>query len=534
MKRFLDYKNPNAITKESMLPDGKFIVDYVQKNGGVTKLPDGSPGKKLPPHLHFSIGALARAACAAGYSIAELDGEKIQELIDSLKGSAKRSAKLGVLRLNELINRRGEFPEIDIFLPAQPLVIAKRCVKPSDKYARSSKEPCAQLLWDDIQAFATKRRGVDENGDPIPPEESEFGLVTEKKYGDIVKQAINTLVLEGYLTGEETLRLRDICSETMIKAFAKGWQRRIQSGEVSNDADYYYNMISKMRFIAEVMGAGKKELKRIQKIVDKINGKRKYKKRGSKMSPVRKQFVRDFSRDYYYQNKLFGSPEELQKRAQKVLDNWDRSKTNERMLAIKMGIAACINAILYRASPIRRKNLNDLRFRGENATLIFNDRNDLYIFLSEDMVKNGRSIEHEADKDAFPIVKWFIDEVRPKWIHSHPYGSKLVDSDYLFPSKRADRPLEVETMADHYYQAIGQLGLSGLTFHLARHISVFLILAENPNAWSEACEILGDTLSSVRDFYAWMDDERTHKQGRIYLQNSVKNARKYKEGQRNA
>ncbi|WP_114011759.1 hypothetical protein [Cohaesibacter intestini] len=49
--RFLGHKNPNAITKESLLPDGKFLLDYVQKNGGIQKLPDGSPGQKLPPPL---------------------------------------------------------------------------------------------------------------------------------------------------------------------------------------------------------------------------------------------------------------------------------------------------------------------------------------------------------------------------------------------------------------------------------------------------------------------------------------------------
>ena len=204
------------------------------------------------------------------------------------------------------------------------------------------------------------------------------------------------------------------------------------------------------------------------------------------------------------------------------------------MLAIKMGIAACCNAILYRASPIRRKNLSQLRFRGEAATLIMNDNDDLFIFLPGREVKNGCAIEHDADDDALPIVKWYIDNIRPKWIRDHPYGCKMIDSDYLFPSLKADAPLDPDTLADHYACGIGQLGLAGLTFHLARHISVFLILAEQPNAWDEACEILGDNLSTVQDFYAWMDDDWKFKQGRRYLQESVKRARKFRKGRRNA
>ena len=164
-----------------MLSDGKAIVDYVRANGGVTTPPCGASGKKLPPHLEHSIGALARAAGAAGLRIVELDGENTQELIDGLKGSAKRSAKLGVKRINELIQRKDEFPEINIFLPRQLLMIAKPVAKPSDKYARTSKDPCAQMLWEDVATFAIKRRGKDESGNLIPPEESEFGLQAEEE-----------------------------------------------------------------------------------------------------------------------------------------------------------------------------------------------------------------------------------------------------------------------------------------------------------------------------------------------------------------
>ena len=314
LRRYLNHLDPAICTPASMLSDGKAIVDYVRTNGGVTTLPCGRNGKKLPPHLEHSIGALARAAGAAGLRIVELDGENTQELINGLKGSSKRSAKLGVKRINELIARRDEFPEIDILLPRQLLVISTPVAKPSDKYARTSKDPRAQMLWADVVTFARKRRGKDESGNPIPPEESEFGKLAEKKSGDTVKQAINVLIADGHLTGTETLRLRDVCDDKMIKAFAVSWQRRMKRGEVSKDSDNLYGMVSRLKVMAETMGAAKKERKRLQKLIDKIRGKnqpKRKKKKWQQMASARKQFVRNFSRDNEYQIKLFSSPELL-------------------------------------------------------------------------------------------------------------------------------------------------------------------------------------------------------------------------------
>ena len=70
-------------------------------------------------------------------------------------------------------------------------------------------------------------------------------------------------------------------------------------------------------------------------------------------------------------------PETLRREAQRILDRWDElgraRRRREQMTALSLGIAACIAAILFRASPARAANARSLRHEGDERTLILDD-----------------------------------------------------------------------------------------------------------------------------------------------------------------
>nr|WP_319484732.1 hypothetical protein [uncultured Cohaesibacter sp.] len=515
--RYWNSQNPNQQSKASLLPDWKFLIKYVKENGGVNR--------PLAPHLEYSIGAIGRAASASGICIADLNSEQAQQLIDGLKGAAKRSARLGIDRINDLIDRRDEFIEISKFLPTNKIKIYKKQPHPADIFARSSGSPLASQLWIDYADFVLARRGVDALGRPIPPSFSKFGDVTEQTYANTIQQVIRVLINFGYLSASESLCLRDICNAKMIDTFARCWNTRQIDGEVNIGGHNYYSMVSRLKIMTVHLGADEEEIKKIKEILKKIKDASPDFR---KMSINREMFLRNFLEDSVFQTKLFRSPEILKKRSQQILNNWSNSTQKERMLAMKMGLGACVNAILYRSSPVRAKNLNSLKFRGDQRHLFIKD-DDLRISIPGNEVKNNKPINHEADDDAAPIIKWYIEFIRPKLIQDHPYGIKLCDSDFLFPSTVDERPLESTTFADHYSDGIGVIGLD-LNLHIARHICATIILWEDPNAWSQAAQVLEDEISTVKKFYAFLSEMRASKQGREKLQTFVKRARGFRKG----
>ncbi|TLP45426.1 hypothetical protein FDK21_11730 [Cohaesibacter sp. CAU 1516] len=518
LNRYWQHVHPAIKSDAGLLPDWKKLIYFAKANGGVDQ--------PLPPHLDKSIGAIGRAASAAGLHIYDLTTENTQPLINALRGSAKRSARLGVVRINDLINRRDEFPEIAELLPTEEIIVSQKQSHPADKYSRRSGHPLSNDLWSDYKAFVIAKRGTDDLGRPIPAKYTKFSTRTEQAYANVIQQVIRVLINFEYLVGDEALRLRDICNGNMIEMFARCWNTRQIEGQVKIGGHNLYAMVNKQKVMATYLGADKTEIDKIKILLSKIKNSSPDM---SEMSEERQEYLRNFLRNEELQAKLFRSPELLMKLSRKILSNWDKAPQHQRMLALKMGSAACANAILYRASPVRAGNLITLKFRGEERNIFIND-DDLRIQLQSAAVKNRKAINHEADDDAAPIVQWYISHIRPKLINDHPYRAKLCDSDYLFPSTSFARPLDLTTFYDHYRDGCGVIGLD-LTIHLARHISATIILAEDPNAWAQAAAVLGDNISTVKKYYAFLDMDRVSKEGREILEQAVKRARGYKKGQ---
>ena len=252
------------------------------------------------------------------------------------------------------------------------------------------------------------------------------------------------------------------------------------------------------------------------------------------MSRARLEWIKGFAHDPAQQRAVDNMPETLRREAQRILDRWDElgraRRRREQMTALSLGIAACIAAILFRASPARAANARSLRHEGDARTLILDDaETGARVDIPGHEVKNGKAIDAPVDDDGLPIIEWYLREIRPRLIACHPYGHKLTDSNFLFPSLDPERPMEETTFAEHYRRGCLRIGVD-MVLHQARHICAFYILDENPNAWDAAAAVLGDEIETVKAYYAWMDDRKACATGRAILRDARAKRRRHVKG----
>jgi hypothetical protein len=200
------------------------------------------------------------------------------------------------------------------------------------------------------------------------------------------------------------------------------------------------------------------------------------------------------------------------------------------MRALSLGMAAVVAAVLFRGSPVRARNVRGLTFRGDGCQLFLHPaEGEARLSIPGELVKNGEPIAADLDADAGPVVEWYLEQVRPKLVGDHPYRARLVDSDFLFPSTRADRPLEETAFARHYALGVEAVGLD-MTLHQARGITGWLILSEDPSALGLVAELLGDEIATVEAHYAWLDGVKAVREGRALLAEQRRRARGHRKG----
>ncbi|HBZ43053.1 MAG TPA: hypothetical protein DEO85_03155 [Maritimibacter sp.] len=507
---------------QELLPEWPPVLDVIRENSG--------PKKTLGPHRLTSATFLANSASAQGARPCDLTPGAITRLAAMHKGNDRRTFKLGISGINQLFDHPKLLQPVAHLLPA-PLS------QPANPNARASTRrrhgPNSDAgFWDEFDAFVAAKRGFDSLGRPIPAEESEFKQNSAETYENAVNSAMGVLERAGVLTAGDTLTLRELCSYETISMVADTWQVRMLDGEVSKETATLHQTVERLSHIATFSKfLGKKKRKKLQKLRDRV---RKKAKRRSKMSAPREAWIKAFSRSSPQQLAVHTMPEQLIRKAQKILDDWDGLKRNKkaktRMRALHLGIAAVQAAILFRGSSVRASNLRQLPFRGDDAQLILDLHTaDVRISIPEHLTKNGVEIEADCDEDAWSVIEWYLKEIRPRLINDHPYGHNLTDSDYLFPSKNFDRAMEETTFAEHYRIGVEAVGLK-MTLHQARHITAYFILSEDPNAMALAAAVLGDEVSTVEAFYAWMDGVKAVVEGRRLLRDARQNSRKRKVG----
>ena len=497
------------------------LVAFVRENGGV--------GRRLPPHRDKSVGAVARLASRDGCCPRTVDAAWVDATAKLLKTSQRRSFRLGLRALNDLIAKRAELPEIADLLPPAPIPEPAAAATRSSSWRRGGRAEAA-TLWHDFDRFVEARRDFDALGRPMPAEHSDFGPVAARNYESVLSSATGMLERAGDLTPGTTPSLADICNPATIARVANLWRHRVIDGEVRDNAVTLHTFIARLCNIAEYVGLdeeGAAELKKLRAWV------RKGTPAHDGMSPARQEWLQRFGSNPALKRQLHRMPETLMRDASKLLAEWQALKRGRKskamMTALSFGIAACAATILFRVSPLRARNLRELAFRGPDAQLVMRNGGAMRLSIPGGSVKNGKPIDAELDSDAAHFVAWYLAEIRPKLVQDHPYGHELADSDYLFPGKTEFAPMNETVLADHYQRGCDHLGLD-MTLHLARHITTYLILDDDPNAVAEAAALLSDEVSTVRAHYAWVDAQKASEAGRERLRASRKKAFKHKPG----
>ncbi|KKL59961.1 hypothetical protein LCGC14_2210080, partial [marine sediment metagenome] len=432
---------------------------------------------------------------------------------------------------NDLIDLRANRSRLVEYLPAEKLPQPDRAVRPASQWRRGYL-PQANHLWEDFDSFVLKKRGYDAFGVPILAEESSFSTRSEDTYANALNLATGLLDRVGEIDHSKSPRLADICNPETIARAANLWQTRALKGEVRANATTRKNMVARLSHIAEFhVGLSKKQRKLLTKIKTQV---RKTSPKSNAMSPPRLAWIKAFDKSPAQQRAVHAMPETLQREADAILVNWPNLKKKkrhkERMRALSLGIAAVQSAILFRGSAVRATNLRCVPFRGSGIQLNMEaESGDIELSIPAALVKNRVDIDAEFDPDARPIIEWYLSEIRPRLIEDHPYGCKLVDSDFLFPSMHADRPMEETTFASHYAVGVEAAGLS-MTLHQARQITGYLILSADPSAIGLVAAVLNNSIEVCEAHYAWMDGVKAGREARRLLQQARAQSKQHRVG----
>lgn len=509
--------------RAAVLPAWTTLADYIAAIGGV--------GRPIGPHRASGILALAASASPDLVGPGELTPEWITPAASKLKGKQRRTFKGGITTMNDLIAIRADHPEIDHLLPRLPLPQPDRGKGVASPWRRGHCT-ASSLLWTEFDAFVSAKRGTDGLGRAIAPEKSDFSTRTAETYECALNLATAMLERCGYLSASMTPRLADICNPEAIARAANVWHGRAIDGEVRADSTTRKMMVARLSHIAEFqVGLSKKEKKNLATLKKQV---RKTSPRSDAMSPPRLKWIKAFAKSPAQQLAVHTQPEKLVAEADRIFARWEELKRSKRhklrMRALSLGIAAVQSAILFRGSAVRASNLRGLPFRGDDAQLILaEDSDDVEISIPAALVKNRVAVEADFDPDARAIIDWYLREVRPRLIDDHPYGCKLVDSDFLFPSMGHDRAMEETTFAGHYSIGAEAVGLD-MTLHQARQVTGFFILSVDPSAIGLVAAVLCNSIEVAEAHYAWMDGVKASQEGRKLLRQARTDARKNRKG----
>lgn len=507
--------------KPTLIEPWATILHLVRENQG--------RGRAFGTNSDITLDLVARAASAEGLRPLDLDPAWIERTHRRLRGEMRKSFRRGLRGLNRVIERKALLPGIAHHLPAAELPELTPLRDPPSPWLRRAGHPGMISLWAEFDAIMDRKR-FGAAGPQIDGEPAAFKDSSARSYERAVEWLLKNLDRAGLLDPGDGPGLADLITHANLVAATNAWIGARQGRGERTDRGTLHAHVTKLVHLATgYLGISDRESRRL---LDLRRNRRIRTKSVGQMSADREKWLRDFDASPILQRAAHRLPETLRQQAQAVLDRLKGNrppKACEVMAALRMGVAATMAAVLFRASPLRATNLRHLRFRGENPDLLIDrDAGTVRIVIPGDQVKNGEDIDDDGDDDLLPILAWYLEEIRPRLVGAHPYNRPFRDSDYLFPSTNA-APME-KTMASGWYgTGCAEAGLP-MTLHQARHVSAYWILSVDPNAWADAAAVLHVDEMTVRKHYAWMNGKRANEAGRAKLREARKAARKHRKG----
>lgn len=221
----------------------------------------------------------------------------------------------------------------------------------------------------------------------------------------------------------------------------------------------------------------------------------------NEMSGVREAFVKKIDRDPNLVRIILTGPRILMKEARHDLAKWDSLSSHARSRALHIAMAAAMLS-LQLARPLRTRNINQLTIAGAAPELTAPRGNvAAWLDLSRKKIKNKRSVENELPESTWHILSFWIDHGRPRWLELNA-GNSEFEATHLFPGMAGAVPICRQTLNKTWNKGVAQLGLTGLTPHMMRHVAATVFLARHPGQYGTVADLLGDRLETVEAFYA--------------------------------
>ena len=369
-------------------------------------------GKLFGANTDLTLGVLAREASADGRLPTALDLPWIDSRNRSLRGEPRKQFKRGVRAMNRVIAIAAVLPEIAHLLPLDPLPEPAPLRDPSTIWLRSAGHPGAAALWSEFDEIIQLKR-FGEGGPQIEGEPAQFGKGSADAYGRALEWLMKGLALAEVLDADDEPDLSELITHANLVAATNNWIARREARGQPTDKGTLHGHITKLVHIATAyLRISEKERRRL---IDLRRNKRVRTQSVGRMSASREGWMREFDASPAQQRAAGRIPETLQKRARAILARIGTGRPpmkDELMSALRMGVAAAIAAVLFRASPIRAANLRHLRFRGDTADFrIADGRRDARVTIPGSRTKNCAFIDDPGDDDLMPIIDWYLREI---------------------------------------------------------------------------------------------------------------------------
>ncbi len=188
-----------------------------------------------------------------------------------------------------------------------------------------------------------------------------------------------------------------------------------------------------------------------------------------------------------------------------------------RIKARQIGTCAAFAAVETDVSPLRTNVALLLSYKGQDPWLDLghDKKSGGHLLVPAAANKNKREISAPMPASSklrgLETLRWFEREIRPLFNAS-------AENDFFFPAVTDGKhQLVYATFKKWWDIAMIATGFPGMTPHMFRHGQASLIAARNPGNWQLISVRLGDTESTCRAYYTWVNEEQLVLRGQEIL-----------------
>ncbi|QIE44010.1 site-specific integrase (plasmid) [Rhodobacteraceae bacterium SC52] len=438
----------------------------------------------------FSVMSLARHAREKGWMPKVLTSKELHHLLDELDASKNRKT---VIKAADTLNRlREDFAELAILLHSEPFAITWT---PRNRIAA----PAPGSLLSEAEAWVDAYC-IGEMDEVMQTYEDGKSNSTRATYLAAFRKYIATVEAFDHLSGVDGLA--QAFSKTVFYDILRAWiECEDPAVRLSNRTIQKY--VSNLAIIARENGV---DTDPMDKALLRTKALKDGRKVGGTMGPDAMKFCAWLlgSRDaeLLYRSLHIRFYEECNA----VLGDADTTlNSREKTRVIQFGSLAAVAAIEVYGPPLRIENLVNLRLFGDSPNLLMPRglQKHARFLIAENETKNRKSLDHKLSPGrnrALEILSWYIRVIRPLCPNADM-------SPYLFPGKCGpDQPINENSLRNWLQNHGRAIGIR-MNPHWFRHAVASLYLRERPGKHDHIARLLGDTASTVRNYYAWIDDE---------------------------